>query len=340
MRRAALVLLFFFATLGGQAQQLGRPEVTGAFGKLGVALAGNYTVVLRPERDAPEWWAGAPSVVRAEDGTFWMACRMRSPELPRGLRGYEIRILKSADGGHFETVKQIRREDVPIPGFERPALLIDPTTKQFKLYACGPWKEGPWSIIKFDDAATPADFKADSARPVIVPRAKSFERDLPPVEYKDPVIVHADGVYHAYVIGYVRQNERIFHFSSPDGETWAPVGDPYAPIMDLSGWHDFFVRPASVLPAGPGYFIVYEGSKTTWHDPVYNIGTGLAFTYDLHRIIDLSPESPIAASTTPGEGFALFRYSCWVPVGGETWVYAEVSCPDRTHEVRLFKIAR
>ena len=68
----------------------------------------------------------APSVVRDSEGIFWLACRMRSPELERGLRGYEIRILRSEDGIHFQKVYSIKRDDVPIPGFERPALQIDP----------------------------------------------------------------------------------------------------------------------------------------------------------------------------------------------------------------------
>jgi hypothetical protein len=315
-----------------------RPDVAGDFGHVAEALRGPYTVVLRPDEDKPEWWAGAPSVVRAKDGSFWMACRMRRGDGQRGLRGYELRILKSADGERFDVAQRIAREDVPIPGFERPALVQDPVSGAFKLYACGPWKDGPWCILKFDDTATPGAFAPASARPVITPRAKAFERDLPPVEYKDPVIVYAQGAYHAYVIGYTRQNERIFHFSSADGETWAPVDNPYAPLMPLSGWHDFFVRPASVLPLGVGYLFVYEGSSLTWRDPVYNIATGLGFTYDLHRIIDLSPASPVAVSNTPSEHFATFRYSSWLQVGAEIWVYAEAACPNDTHEIRLFKI--
>ena len=183
----------------------------------------HYDVVLKPDKDAPEWWAGAPSVVRDEKGIFWMAARMRSPEHPRGLRGYEIRILKSQDGINFEQVYRIGREEVPIPGFERPALVIDPVTKKFKLYACGPWKEGPWSIIKFDDADDPTKINPKSAKPVIQAPKKSYSRDVSVVEYKDPYIIHAQGKYHCYVIGYIRRNERIFHYSSDDGENWQPV---------------------------------------------------------------------------------------------------------------------
>lgn len=317
---------------------LEKPKVEGPYGRIAAALAGPYSVILRPDKSEPEWWAGAPSVARSADGVFWMACRMRSPEDPRGLRGYEIRILRSADGEHFETVHSIKREDVPIPGFERPALLIDPKTGQFKLYACGPWQSGPWCIIKFDDAATPAEFVANTARPVIVPRTKTYERDVPPAEYKDPFILFAEGAYHCCVIGYVRQNERIFHFRSEDGEQWTPVGNPYESMMPLSGWHDFFVRPACVLPTGAGYLFVYEGSKTTWHDPVYNIATGLGFTFDLHHVTDLTPNAPLAVSTTPSASFSTFRYSHWLRNGEEVWVYAEAACPDETNEIRLYRL--
>lgn len=296
-----------------------------------------YTVVLKPDKDEPEYWAGAPSVVRDDEGSFWMAARMRSPEHPRGLRGYEIRILKSKDGVNFKKVHKIHREDVPIPGFERPALLIDPITKKFKLYACGPWEGGLWSIIKFEDAEDPSKFQANTAKAVIQAPAKQYDRDVSVLEYKDPFIIHAAGEYHCYVIGYIRRNERMFHYVSEDGEHWKPAHDVNQPIMDLSGWHNFFIRPASVVPLGIGYLFAYEGSSTTWYDPVYNVVTGIGFTYDLHNIIDLTPDSPLVMSTTPGQ-FHTWRYSHWIIVGKELFVYAEVTNQNHSHEIRLFRI--
>ena len=93
----------------------------------------NYDVIVSPDKDAPEWWAGAPSVVRDKEGVFWMACRMRTADAPRGLRGYEIRILRSDDGIKFTKVHSILREAVPIPGFERPALLLDPVHREVQI---------------------------------------------------------------------------------------------------------------------------------------------------------------------------------------------------------------
>ncbi|MHA1703596.1 MAG: hypothetical protein ACTSWK_15175, partial [Promethearchaeota archaeon] len=297
-----------------------------------------YDVVLKPDKDEAEYWAGAPSVVRDKEGIFWMAARMRSPEYPRGLRGYEIRLLRSEDGINFEKYHSILREEIPIPGFERPALLIDSVTEKFKLYVCGPWQEGPWSIIKFNDVDDLKEIDPTSAHPVITAPKKKYERDVSVKEYKDPFIIYADGKYHCYVIGYIRRNERLFHYTSDDGESWSPVGDVNQPIMDLNSWHNFFIRPASVLPLGIGYLFIYEGSSTQWYDPVYNIGTGFGFTFDLHNIVDLTTESPMMLSATHGE-FYTFRYSHWMWVDGGIWVYAEVANENRSHEIRLTRIS-
>lgn len=313
------------------------PEAAGPYGLIPEKFT-NYRVVLEPDNNEPEWWAGAPSVVRDRQGVFWMAARMRTANAPFGLRGYEVRLLRSRDGMKFEVAHRIRREDVPIPGFERPALLIDPRTGLFKLYACGPWQDGPWTIVKFDDVKDPRQFRASTAKPVIAPRKKVLPRDTPVEGYKDPVILYAEGAFHAYLIGQHRGLERVYHFRSADGEAWEPVGDPYESIMRLDGWHDFFVRPASVLPLPFGYLFVYEGSNVKWYDPVYNIATGLGFTFDLHHVVDLTPGSPLLVSTTPSPLFRTWRYSHWMMVDGELWVYAEVARPNLSNEIRLFRL--
>jgi len=331
------VVSICFSGWGGPPYSV--PEVMNIYGRIAEKFE-KFDVILRPDKDAPEWWAGAPSVVRDEKGVFWLACRMRTADSPLGLRGYEIRILRSDDGIHFKKVHSILREQVPIPGFERPALLRDPRTGKFKLYACGPWQNGPWSIIKFDDAQDPTKFVPSSAKPVIQPPRRTGPRDFSVTGYKDPVVIYAEGKYHCYAIGVLKGAERTFHFTSEDGETWRPVGSPRNSIMDLSGWHNFFVRPASVLPVGAGYLFIYEGSNTDWYDPVYNIATGLAFTFDLHHVIDLTPESPLVVSTTPSDLFHTWRYSHWMWVGDEIWVYAEVARKNRSNEIRLFRLKR
>jgi hypothetical protein len=322
---------------GGAQVFSNHPAVApGLYGRLTKHLS-SYTVVLKPDTLQAEYWAGAPSVIVDKDGVFWMACRMRTAKAPRGKRGYELRILSSLDGVRFRKEKSIYRQDVPIDGFERPALLYDAATQRYKLYACGPWQDEVWSIIKWPDVQHPREWQANTAYPVITPVRPRFERDITVSGYKDPVLLHSDSLLHCYVIGYVRNLERIFHFSSADGEHWQPVGEPNQSLLPLAGWHDFFVRPASVLPIGVGYLFFYEGSCSSWYDPVYNVVTGLAFTYDLHTLIDLTPYSPLFVSSTPSK-FYTWRYCHWLKVKNELWAYAEVADSNETSEVRLFKI--
>jgi len=308
-----------------------------------------WDVVVVPDRKEPEWWAGAPSIARDDAGTFWMAVRMRTAEAPLGQRGYEIRILSSRDGVNFTAIHSIKREDVPVPGFERPALRRDPYTAKFKLYGCGRLR-GPWCIFKFADVDSPQQFDPTSAQAVIEPITQNlldgektigtYQRPAPvPDGYKDPVIVFFNGRFHCYVIGTIRGVERTYHFTSADGEKWDPVGSRSKAVMDLAGWHDFAIRPASVVPLGVGYLYVYEGSDTRWDDPIYNIATGLGFTFDLHHVIDLTPDAPLVRSPTPGR-LATWRYSEWLWVDDELWVYAEVENHDQTHEIRRFVLPR
>ncbi len=292
----------------------------------------DYEVVLRPDRDEPGYWAGAPSVVQADDGTFYLVVRMRGTDNPPGQRGYELRILKSTDGVQFEPVHAIRRQDAGLRGFERAALVINPATNQFRLYACATTEEMSWHILKFDDAASPQYFKADTARPVLTPPA-SWGLGIEP-GYKDPVVLWAEGRWHMYVIA-IDRIERVYHFTSTDGLAWEP--DAANPVLDAGGWHNYHTRPACVARDGDRYLFIYEGSNARWHDPNYNIATGRAFTRDLSRIDDLTRDTPWIVSSTPGH-YMTWRYSHWLRVDNEWFVYAECACPNDTNELRLFRL--
>ncbi|MBD3180690.1 hypothetical protein GF312_00255 [Candidatus Poribacteria bacterium] len=308
-------------------------DLTGIQGKFK-----SYKVVLEPDENTPEWWAGAPSVVLDKSGTFWLAARMREGNSPRGRRGYEVRILRSDDGISFQHAHSIKREDVPIRGFERPAITIDPKTGKFKLYACGPFGDDdyhPWCILKFDDADDPTKFKPETCYAVLKPSKKALEQRSNAIAgYKDPFIFIHNGIYHMFTIAYSRM-ERSYHYISEDGETWKPAENELT--FDLCGWHNFFTRPASILPLGVGYLLIYEGSHSSWYDPVYNIVTGLAYTFDLENFIDLTPDAPLLKSTTPGD-YITWRYSHWMWINGKIMIYAEVARPNNSNEIRLFVI--
>ncbi len=191
-----------------------------------------YHVVLEPDRNEADWWAGAPSVAIAKDGTYYLAARMRDAIAPRGRRGYEIRLMKSLDGITFERVRSIEKDDVKnVHGFERPALVVDPATEMFKLYGCAEMADQGWCIWKMDDAPTIEGIDPSTARVVLAPSKPAFvaggaqeHHATVHVEYKDPSIVFMGGKWHMFVIGFDRI-ERAYHFSSTDScEVYKPSG--------------------------------------------------------------------------------------------------------------------
>jgi hypothetical protein len=91
------------------------PDVKPIFGEIPRRFE-KYDVVLEPDKNE-----------RDKQGVFWLAARMRTADSPRGNRGYEIRILRSADcqlrapfadhrsgDGTVQTV-QLRRKRPPLP---------------------------------------------------------------------------------------------------------------------------------------------------------------------------------------------------------------------------------
>jgi hypothetical protein len=260
----------------------------------------HFDIVLEPEKNVPEWWAGAPSAVVGEDGHVFLAARMREGDSPRGLRGYEVRVLESHDGVFFNCIAQIRRGDANLRGFERPALVRDPRTGAYRLYLCAP-VGGLWKILLLDDADHPSQFNAASAR-VVLEGVSDLDGRVHITGYKDPFVFWDDGRWHMFVIG-TDKVERIHHFVSQDGIAWER-GLP-APVLPNDGWHNFFTRPACVLPLDAGFLLVYEGSGFDRFDPVYNIATGLAYSPDLFRWYDHTPDQPQLKITTAG------RYHTW-----------------------------
>ena len=116
-------------------------------------------------------------------------------------------------------------------------------------------------------------FDPQTARPVVTAPLYSG----PGRGVKDPFVINIGGLYYMYVIayGFIRGSRELpYLFTSVDGEEWNYEGGP---VLRPGGWHDFFTRPAFVMPLGGLYAFYYEGSSSEWFDPPYNIQGGVSW---------------------------------------------------------------
>jgi len=294
----------------------------------------------------PGWGvAGAPfALYDANSDEFWLTYRTAG-----GTRGHELHISKSKDGEKFTDVKCFG------PNFvcERSALLRDPKTGKFKLYITrlhsfgagarrpelarppiGPSPGETWWVIdKLDDVEDPKDFDQQTIRTVLQPSASGMDW----YTVKDPYIVVVGNRFYMYYIGRGKY-EQCFLATSLDGERWEK--HPSNPVLSQGGWHDFYTRPACLVPAGNLYLFYYEGFGKEWLAPVYNIATGLAVTFDLERIIDITPNAPILISPTPGDNgrTRTLRYMDAVLLEDRVLFYYEAARKDGANELRVTEV--
>ncbi len=307
-----------------------------------VEALSDFNTIVEPEKNEANWWAGAPSIAFNKDShEFWLAVRMRTGDGARGSRGYEIRIYKGTDGLNFDLVKKIHRKDMDLQVFERPALVITPNGK-FRLYGCTSFL-GQWVIWKLDDVDDPVEFNPESMEVVLHPPI-SEGPSAALKGYKDPFVIRYKGKWHMTVNGEAHKSAaRPYHFVSKNGSDWMPwPGDMLnakpAFFFEATNWHNWVTRPACFVPLKVGMLLIYEGAHLNWYDPVYNLATGMAYSPDLTHWYDLTPDEPLLVSTTPGS-FHTWRYSHWIPIEGEMYVYWEGARPNDTFATRVAKFS-
>lgn len=279
------------------------------------------TVVVEPPGAGPGHWVGAPSAARAEDGTFWLAYRLRRP-LGVG-RGYANVVARSDDGESFEPVLVLPREDFHCDSLERPALvpLGDGT---WRLYlSCATPGSKHWRVDALD-AAEPSAFTPASARTVL-PGDDT-------VGVKDPVVKMIDGRWHLWLcchpLDRPDDTDRMStHYgTSADGLAWTMHG----PALEGTpgGWDQRGARVADVVRRGSTWLAYYDGRPDKESNAEEHTGVAVG-------------ESPGRLVATPGrfgagpDGTGSLRYvsAVTLPDGGVR-LYYETSRRDGAHDLR------
>jgi hypothetical protein len=279
-------------------------------------------VVVPSPGEGKGYWAGGPSATLADDGTFWLAYRLRRP-LGVG-RGYANVIARSDDGVTFETVTVLEREAFDCDSLERPALVALPDGSWRIYVSCATPGTDHWRVDAID-AADPSSFAAGSARTVLA-------GDPDSVAVKDPVVKWIDGAWHLWLcchpLDLPEATDRMTtrYGTSDDGLSWELHGTALAGVP--GAWDQRGARVADVLHDGDRWLAYYDGraSKEENAEERTGIATG-------DRPDHLVSDGRVIGTWPDGSGSLRYVSCVALPEGGLR-LYYETNRLDGSHDLR------
>jgi hypothetical protein len=279
-------------------------------------------VVVPAPGEGRGFWAGGPSAVRADDGVYWLAYRLRRP-LGEG-RGYANVVARSEDGEHFETVAVLTRDVFNCDSLERPVLTALPDGSWRLYVSCATPGTYHWRVDALD-AADPSSFNPSSARTIL-------PGDPATMAVKDPVIKLLDGQWHMWLcchpLDRPDDTDRMStHYgTSADGLEWTMHG---VALEGRAGqWDQRGTRVAEVRRIGGRWHAYYDGRASKEENAEER--TGLAVGRAPGK---LEAEGGVIGMTPEGEGS--LRYVSAVDAGdGGIRLFYETSRRDGAHDLR------
>jgi hypothetical protein len=266
-------------------------------------------------------WAGAPSVL-LQDGVYHLAYRVRAP-LGYG-RGLATVIARSVDGVRFEPVAEVTKDRFGAESLERPALVRMPEGRWRLYVSCATPGSKHWWVDVLE-ADTPDGLAGATPRTVLPGDADHA--------VKDPLIVHADGVWHLWAsvhpLDVAGHEDRMTteHYTSGDGLRWTHRGRALAPRGGR--WDARGVRVSAVFTVDGRWAATYDGRATAGEN--WEERTGLAYATTTPGVFAAQGSVPVAQSPHAGRGL---RYLSVValPEGGYR-LYYEAARADGAHDL-------
>ncbi len=269
----------------------------------------------------PGHWAGAPSATLDDDGTVWLAYRVRRP-VDDG-RGVEVVVARSDDGRAFEPVAHVGREAFGTASLERPALVRRPDGGWRLYLSCATPGSKHWWVEALD---------ADRAQALPGGHRTVVHAGSADVGVKDPVVlVDHDGWWMwlcCHPLDEPGHEDRMTTrlLRSDDGLAWTDLGEV---LRGTPGtWDARGTRVTAVLSNDP-FVVLYDGRKSL-HENWFE-RTGVARSRDGSATLVADDGGP-AASSPRGDGALRYATAVALPGGGLRW-YAEIARADGSHDL-------
>lgn len=267
-----------------------------------------FTVAIPAPGPGPQQWAGAPSVVLLDDGSFVLAYRQRS-------KGDCVIIATSPDGEAFETVAVLENAQMGSAMTERPALVRLPDNR---------WRMYTSYATKGDLFWKIGVLEADSLEGLVTAEHRTVFHGDVTTQVKDPIVKFDGTTWEAWICCHLRDEDNEWdgmasaYATSNDGIEWDWHGHVLAGRVGT--WDARGARITSVLADGR---VAYDGRRNAaenWFER-----TGIAVPDgDVHPLRSISDE-PVSTA----------RYLEVVPLpGGGYRLFYEQVLPDESHELR------
>jgi hypothetical protein len=280
------------------------------------------TVVVPAPGDGPGFWAGGPSAVLADDGTYWLAYRLRRPH--GDGRGYANVIARSDDGVTFETVDVLHRDEFDCSSLERPALVALPDGSWRVYVSCATPDSFHWRVDAVD-AADPSGFSTGPARTVL-------PGDPASVAVKDPVVKLIDGTWHLWLcchpLDLPDDTDRMHtdYGTGPDGLTWELGATVLAGTPGR--WDQRGARMADIVHRDGHWAAYYDGRATKEQNAEERTGIAVGPAPDR-----LTPTGDVVGTGPDGTDSLRYASVVELPDGGMR-LYYETSRRDGAHDLR------
>ena len=283
---------------------------------------GDAVIVVAPPGPGAGYWAGGPSAVLTDDGSY-LAYRLRRP-VGSG-RGCAVALAFARDGVNFETLALVTKEELDAESLERPALVRLPDGRWRLYLSCATTGTKHWRV-EAADAAHPAEFDV-RRREVVLPG------DVRKRAVKDPVIRHHKGQWHMWATIHpladpLETDQMTTEYAtSMNGLDWTWQG---AALCGRPGeWDSRGTRVTAVRFAGQSVTAYYDGRASAAEN--YEERTGVALGTDPAALTATSPPGAGPAVASPYHGGGL-RYLELVDLpDGRTRLYYEMTQPDGSH---------